>query len=43
MIKFFINIYIILNFVTLFTYGNNKNNTLNGFKPVMELGTVYTN
>lgn len=42
-IKLFINVYIVLNFVTLLTYGNNKNNTLNGFEKVTELGTVTTN
>ena len=42
-IKMFINVYIVLNLVTLLTYGNNKNNTLYGFEKVMDLGTVYTN
>jgi hypothetical protein len=33
-IKIFINVYIILNFTTLFSYGDNKNGTLVGFEDV---------
>ena len=42
-IKLFINVYIALNFLTLYSYGANKNNTLNGFEKVTDLGTVTTN
>ena len=42
-IKIFINIYIILNFTTLFTYGDNKNGTLIGFEEVMDQGKVMVN
>ena len=42
-IKIFINIYIILNFTTLFTYGDNKNGTLVGFEEVMDQGKVMVN
>jgi hypothetical protein len=31
-IKIFINVYIVLNFTTLFSYGDNKNGTLVGFE-----------
>ena len=43
LIKVFIYVYVLLNFVTLFTYGANKNFTLNGYTPVMDLGKVYLN
>ena len=42
-IKIFINVYIILNFTTLFTYGDNKNGTLVGFEEVMDQGKVWVN
>jgi hypothetical protein len=42
-IKIFINVYIILNFITLFSYGDNKNGTLNAFEDVNEQGTIYVN
>ena len=40
-IKIFINIYILLNFTTLFLYRDNKNGTLVGFKEVAEQGKVF--
>jgi hypothetical protein len=42
-IKIFINIYIILNFVTLFTNADNKNGILNAFEEVNTQGTVMVN
>jgi hypothetical protein len=42
-IKIFINVYILLNFTTLFTYGDNKNGTLVGFQEVMDQGKVMVN
>jgi len=42
-IKIFINVYILLNFTTLFTYGDNKNGTLVGFEEVTDQGKVFVN
>lgn len=42
-IKIFINVYIILNFTTLFTYGDNKNGTLVGFEDVNDQGKIFVN
>ena len=39
-IKLFIYVYVILNFMTLFTYGNNKDRLLGGFVPLEQLGIV---
>ena len=39
-IKAFIHIYVILNFVTLFTYGANTDGLLHGYEPIENLGTI---
>ena len=42
-IKIFINVYIVLNFTTLFSYGDNKNGTLVGFEDVNDQGKIWVN
>jgi hypothetical protein len=42
-IKIFINMYIILNFITLMTYNDNKNGTLIAFEEVVDQGKVFVN